>query len=132
MRRALCGGFVLASLLSMALGCGTTAPEKMAWMRDLIARLESEPSGFAPAEIVEYEYQGRLVYFVPVHRCCDFMSDLHDREGEIVCHPDGGIVGHGDGRCPDFFERRSHERLVWRDDRRPGGPESAASKAQPQ
>jgi hypothetical protein len=118
MRRLIGGGFVLTALLSIGLGCSTTSPDDMPWMRDLIARLSSEPLGFGPAEIVEYEYQGRLVYFVPVHRCCDFMSDLYDREGVIICHPDGGIVGHGDGRCPDFFTRRSHKRLVWRDDRR--------------
>ena len=131
MSRLIVGGFVLTSLLSVGLGCSTTSPDEMPWMRDLIARLSSDPVGFAPAEIVEYEYQGRLVYFVPVYRCCDFFSDLYDREGTVICHPDGGIVGHGDGRCPDFFARRSHARLVWRDSRR-SSPPPAASREQPQ
>ena len=86
-------------------------------MRALITQLQSEPAGTPPAQILEYRYQGQLVYFVPVHRCCDFMSDLYDRRGSLICHPDGGIGGHGDGQCPDFFAQRTNERLIWRDTR---------------
>jgi hypothetical protein len=57
------------------------------------------------------------VYFLPVYQCCDFFSTLFDAQGEIICHPDGGITGHGDGRCPDFFDERENGRIVWTDDR---------------
>ena len=36
----------------------------------------------------------------------------------VICHPDGGITGRGDGRCPDFFVERRNERVVWRDQRK--------------
>jgi hypothetical protein len=57
-----------------------------------------------------------MVYFRPA-RCCDVYSDLYDRNGVVICHPDGGIVGNGDGRCPDFFTNHSEEELVWQDPR---------------
>jgi hypothetical protein len=110
--------FLLAGLLCAGLGCGSsTAPENLPWMKDLIQRLESEPAGLRPAEIIEYEYRGMPVYFVPVHQCCDMTSELYDQRGTLICLPDGGITGKGDGRCPDFLTARSHERLIWRDPR---------------
>ena len=33
---------------------------------------------------------------------------------KIICYPDGG---GGDGRCPNFFQDRKNEVLVWRDAR---------------
>ena len=90
--------------------------DKYAWLRDLIRRLESEPVANPPVLIAQYEYHGQTVYYLPP-RCCDIFSDLYDATGVIIGHPDGGIIGQGDGRVPDFLEVRENENVVWRDQR---------------
>jgi hypothetical protein len=62
-------------------------------------------------------YRGEVVYFVPYLPCCDIPSQLYDREGQVICAPDGGFTGAGDGKCPDFFELRSDGQKVWNDAR---------------
>lgn len=86
------------------------------WLGELVRRLGTEPVTNPPASVLQYEYQGRTVYFVPP-RCCDIFADLYDADGEIIAHPEGGITGQGDGRAPDFLAERRDERLVWRDGR---------------
>ena len=66
--------------------------------------------------VARYEYRGGRVYYVPP-RCCDVYGTLYDASGTILCHPDGGFTGDGDGRCPDFFEERRNEKIIWRDRR---------------
>jgi len=43
--------------------------------------------------------------------CCDIPSVLYDTAGTVVCAPDGGFIGRGDGRCPDFISQRSNEKV---------------------
>jgi hypothetical protein len=43
---------------------------------------------------------------------------LYSENGDILCFPDGGLSGQGDGRCSDFFQTASDSSLVWRDDRK--------------
>ena len=35
----------------------------------------------------------------------------------VGAEPDGGITGRGDGKCTDFFQTRTDERLWWADTR---------------
>ena len=46
--------------------------------------------------------------------CCDIPSVLYDTAGTVVCAPDGGFTGRGDGRCPAFISQRSNEKVLWR------------------
>lgn len=87
-----------------------------AWLRAMIAKIESEPVTDPPSAIFRYRYRGATVYFRP-QRCCDFPSELYDGSGALICQPDGGLTGRGDERCPDFFATRTNEVLVWRDPR---------------
>ena len=64
-----------------------------------------------------YHYDGRTVYYLPPH-CCDQYSDLLDENCKVICHPDGGLTGRGDGKCPDFFTKATDRELVWQDARR--------------
>lgn len=48
------------------------------------------------------------------------MSRLFDENCNRICAPDGGKTGKGDGKCPDFFEKRTDEKLVWKDERKYG------------
>jgi hypothetical protein len=110
---------IAIGLLGIALsGCGTspTEPDGPDWLQALIARVEREPVTNPPSSIVSYRYRGERVYFRPA-RCCDIPSELYDEEGRLVCLPNGGFSGSGDGRCPDFAATRTDERLIWRDPR---------------
>jgi hypothetical protein len=95
---------------------GPPDPPPAAWINALIAEIQSEPVTNPPSSLFSYRYRDETVYFRP-SRCCDVMSDLYDEDGSLICHPDGGIAGRGDGNCPDFFANRSHEALIWQDPR---------------
>ena len=102
--------------------CGTGAPSGgppsqspiPAAITRLIHELEAQPPANPPAFVASYDYGGQVVYYVPP-RCCDIYSDLYNAAGQIICHPDGGLIGKGDGRCPDFESQRTNERIIWRD-----------------
>jgi hypothetical protein len=89
---------------------------KPAWVDGLIDEFESQPVGNPPISIWRYEYKGQVVYFIPAH-CCDIGSLVYDVDGNVLCSPDGGFKGTGDGRCADFFEQRTEELLIWKDNR---------------
>jgi hypothetical protein len=82
-----------------------------------IEEFQEEPLANPPIEIYQYFYNGNLVYFVSAP-CCDMYTTLYDENCNIICYPSGGITGEGDGRCNDFFETRSDEKLIWKDDRK--------------
>lgn len=68
------------------------------------------------AKIYSYTYNGKTVYYFPP-RCCDIPSTLYDENCNVICSPDGGINGAGDGQCTDFFTTRTNEKLIWEDNR---------------
>ena len=105
---------VTAALTACGAASSGSAPTPVpSPVADLIHELQTQPPANPPAYIANYEYQGRVVYYVPP-RCCDIFSDLYDDSGTVICHPDGGLAGHGDGRCPDFLSGRTNETILWR------------------
>ncbi len=86
------------------------------WVDQLILQFQNAPPGNPPQSIWRYQYKGEAVYYVPP-QCCDQFSVLYDSKANVICAPDGGFAGHGDGRCPDFFQERTNEVLIWRDSR---------------
>ena len=118
--------YILAATLAVA-GCkpgispmipgGATANAMGApWLNELIQQLQEEKPANPPAKIYRYTYHDQEVYYL-TSRCCDVPSKLYDMYGNVLCQPDGGITGKGDGRCPDFFEQRKDETLIWEDKR---------------
>ena len=91
--------------------------ENPQWVDQLIAQFKAEPVGNPPQSIWRYEYQGQFVYYVPA-QCCDMFSTLYDTGGNVICAPNGGIDGKGDGRCEDFLSQRTQEQLIWQDPRK--------------
>jgi len=87
-----------------------------AWVDQLIEKFKTEPVGNPPQSIWRYEYNGQVVYYVPA-QCCDMFSTLYDADGNVICAPNGGITGAGDGRCKDFAAQRTGEQLIWEDSR---------------
>ena len=108
---------ILATLVLIITGCSPAAQgEDPAWVEDMVRKFQSEPAGNPPQSIWRYEYNGQVVYYIPP-QCCDQYSRLLDMGGNLICAPDGGLTGQGDGRCPDFFDNRADEKLIWKDDR---------------
>lgn len=91
-----------------------TTPE---CIKVLIQQMKSEPVSNPPGSVWQYEYNGEIVFFIP-QKCCDFPSRLIDADCNIICSPDGGFSGSGDGKCGDFFSKRKNEKLIWRDERK--------------
>lgn len=85
-------------------------------IESLIAQLESEPVTNPPSSLTLYEYAGQCVYYRPPV-CCDQYSEVYDAKCQVICAPDGGIMGQGDGKCPDFFTNAVEIKLVWQDSR---------------
>ncbi|MHB8133930.1 MAG: DUF6970 domain-containing protein [Anaerolineaceae bacterium] len=105
---------ILVFFLLLA-GCSSgTQSENPKWVDRMIHQFESEPVGNPPQSIWRYEYQGQIVYYVPP-QCCDQFSSLYDAGGDVICAPDGGLTGGGDGRCKDFISQRTSETLIWED-----------------
>jgi hypothetical protein len=113
---------IIVAMALVLTACGAGAPSggpvpqtpMPAAVAALIHELESQPPANPPAFVASYDYQGEVVYYVPP-RCCDIFGDLYNAAGQIICHPDGGLAGHGDGHCPDFETARSSEKILWRD-----------------
>ncbi|MBR0570067.1 hypothetical protein KB205_05540 [Microvirga sp. STS03] len=94
----------------------TTTNPQAPWLTNLIQQLEQEAPANPPAKIYRYTYNNLEVYYL-TGRCCDIPSKLFDKDGNQLCAPDGGITGKGDGRCPDFFEKRTNATIIWEDKR---------------
>lgn len=108
---------VLAAVLAACARSTDSEEDVPLWVTELIREFEREPVANPPAYVARYEYAGDTVYYVPP-RCCDVPGTLYDESGTVICGPDGGLSGDGDGRCPDFASAARNERIIWRDSRR--------------
>src|SRR5262249_24150671 len=113
-------GLLLAFLLSLCVGmcAGAVSAESdenasvPTWLARKIATMRSSPLG-PPAQVWRYRYKDKTVYYMPSTQCCDRYSTLYDANGSVLCAPDGGFSGTGDGRCPDFRRERRGGEVVW-------------------
>jgi len=86
------------------------------WLKARIAEVLAERKRNPITRILRYDYEGQKVYYISAP-CCDQFSNVYDTRGKLICQPDGGITGKGDGKCPDFEKRKTNEKLVWQDPR---------------
>ncbi|MFD2570999.1 DUF6970 domain-containing protein [Spirosoma soli] len=86
-------------------------------IRDRINQIKSQDKWNPPAKVFRYSYKGQPVYYIP-SRCCDIPGIVLDAQCNVVCAPDGGLGGSGDGTCTDFFKSRTDEQLIWQDSRK--------------
>jgi hypothetical protein len=108
---------VTVAIIFILAGCSQmTQAANPAWVDKLITHYKSKTVGNPPQSIWRYDYNEQTVYFVPA-QCCDQYSTLYDAGGNVICAPDGGFSGKGDGKCPDFVSKRTNEQLVWKDSR---------------
>ena len=78
-----------------------------------IKDIKNEAVRNPPAQVWKWEVDGQI-YFYFTSDCCDQFNYLFDKDCNIVCAPDGGIAGIGDGNCPDF-NGAIEKTLVWKD-----------------
>ena len=68
-----------------------------------------------PTQVWKWEVDGETFYYI-TSDCCDQFNNLYSENCDIVCAPDGGLTGQGDGKCPDF-KGEIVQTLVWEDNR---------------
>lgn len=113
----LAAGMLLSGLLLFAYGCESSDDEidVPSCIEDQIQQILSEPVRNPPAAVWKWEVDGQTFYYI-TSDCCDQFNYLYDTACDIVCAPDGGINGEGDGNCPEF-SGQIEKTLVWEDQR---------------
>ena len=84
-------------------------------MQKKLKEYQKLPKHEQPQRVVEYVYNGKKVYYV-VAPCCDQFNMLYDSNCNLMGNPDGGFTGRGDGKFPDFAEKRTKERIIWKNE----------------
>ena len=87
-------------------------PKLPAWLIDkikLIAKDETIPVG---SHVIQLSNKKKKYYSLPV-ACCDQFVPLFDEEGKLLCHPEGGIAGNGDGKCKGLEKKLQKSKIVW-------------------
>lgn len=82
-----------------------------------IRQLKSDKVRNPPAKVYEWDFDGEKYYYIPPY-CCDVSGELYDNKCNLICHPDGGFSGGGDGACPDFSNGALTKKIIWEDDRK--------------
>lgn len=83
-----------------------------ACLQELINRTATEEPPTTPLRIDAYTYKDKTVYYVAAD-CCDFFNMVYDDSCNMICAPDGGITGKGDGKCADFFDEAKLLKTAW-------------------
>ncbi|MGJ8592588.1 MAG: DUF6970 domain-containing protein [Aquaticitalea sp.] len=109
--------YILLILISL-FSCKPTQQksEQPSCISEKVESLKSQPVQNPPAEVWKWESEGNIFYYFNA-ACCDQFSKLYNEKCEIVCAPDGGMTGRGDGKCPDFSSGIS-KTLIWKDERK--------------
>src|SRR5258706_4907583 len=103
---------LVCSLFYFISGCkkeGTVLPRCVSLK---IQQIKQEPKRNPPAEIWQYNFDNRIVYYIPPF-CCDQYSELLDENCRVISAPDGGISGRGDGGWHEFFWTRKNGIFIW-------------------
>ena len=113
---AILNSSMIVALLVFTQQCGKEDLPKGAphCIQQRIIEIAAEDVWNPPAKVYSYFYNGKKVFLIPQH-CCDIPSVLLDEDCNVICSPDGGFSGRGDGRCTDFFNMATDERLIWED-----------------
>jgi len=82
---------------------------------DAIEAIKERSVTNPPTKVEEWKIDDAIYYYITAD-CCDQYNYLYDLSCNIVCAPDGGFTGYGDGNCPDFIGE-IEKTLVWKDSR---------------
>ena len=105
-------------MISMLVSCEKldVLPETPSCIKKKIRQMKRAEVRNPPGSIWQFRYNDQIIYYIPPY-CCDIPSELLDDKCNLICKPDGGFTGKGDGQCADFFNKRTNGVLIWQDDR---------------
>ena len=103
--------FLLSAIFFGYCSNPSSPDDKPFWLDAFIEAQTANHS--APVEIWQYEWKGETVYY-SIAQCCDNFNLLLDAKGKVICLPDGGYSGKGDGKCPNFISERKNGKLIWK------------------
>jgi hypothetical protein len=63
--------------------------------------------------VSEYSYYGQDIFLFKGDYC-EVPSYLFDHNGVLICEPDGGEFGMGDGKCLDFYTSSIIIKKIWK------------------
>lgn len=90
--------------------------ETLSCIEEKIEFIKSDEVSNPPTKIFKWEADGNTYYYI-TSDCCDQFNYLYDTNCELICAPDGGFTGMGDGNCPDF-NGEIEKKLFWEDSRK--------------
>ncbi|MEZ5308084.1 MAG: hypothetical protein R2684_13140 [Pyrinomonadaceae bacterium] len=106
-------------LLAFSTGCMDRAADRTTpeppWLKAKIEEATRGRASNVPMHASRATYKQKLVYYISPN-VPDGFGTLYDASGEILCHPDGGLNGRGDGRCGDFFDTARELTTIWKSD----------------
>lgn len=110
---------VLFFLMMLNFSCDEIIDEDGATscIREKIEKFKRDPLTNPAREVYSYQYKGKTVYYI-TSECCDQYNYVYDVNCNIICAPDGGFAGTGDGKCTDFYEIATNKTLIWKDTRK--------------
>jgi len=110
--------FTLVIFLTIAVQKFTKQQELTipACIQQKIDAIKQQPKWNPPAEVHEYNYNGKRIFFFSSN-CCNQYNEVYDENCNYVCAPTGGITGKGDRKCGDFISNATKVKLVWKDER---------------
>lgn len=107
---------VLLILATMVFSCDKdNTTDTPACITSKITTLQNGPVQSPPAQVYRWDVDGAVYYYITAD-CCDQYNLLYDTECNVVCAPDGGFTGQGDGQCPQF-STEPQKTLIWEDNR---------------
>ncbi len=89
-----------------------TPSNNPAWVNEEIAFAKHSPSN-TPITITRYHYHGKTVYYISP-AVADGFSQLFDLNHRLICSPEGGLTGHGDGQCNDFATQAKNKTILFK------------------
>mgnify|MGYP003624571280 CR=1 FL=1 len=109
---------LIFAILILATNCkssGTEDEDVPACIEIKIDEIISNEVSNPPTQVWKWEVDDKTYYYI-TSDCCDQYNILYSENCDIVCAPDGGFTGNGDGNCPDF-KGEIVQTLVWEDNR---------------
>lgn len=86
--------------------------EDIAWISEYIENTKKSPFP-TKAMITQYKFNGEIVYLVNgCVDCADAPSFLYNQKKEELC-VFGGMIPNSNN-CPDFFDKASDKKVIWK------------------
>jgi hypothetical protein len=97
-------------LQSCSIPQNNTSSNHPAWVNEVITLTKKNPSTM-PVTIARYLYRNQTVYYISP-TIVDGFSQLFDTKHTLLCAPEGGLTGKGDGQCTDFFQQAKNKAIL--------------------